>query len=153
MCFVRASCVRFFVNDIAPWLSHRITIAFFFFMYLNSFMSFVIHMASLVACLLAMYLALVVDRMIVGCRLLLQEMAPPPIMNTNHVADILSSRSPAQFASQYLTKPWGANPPKCNWNCKVPCKYRKMRSIVIQCFGLRLAMCWLTTLIGYAKFG
>jgi hypothetical protein len=35
----------------------------------------------------------------------------------------------------------------------VPCKYRKMRSIVIQCFGLRLAMCWLTTLIGYAKFG
>jgi carbon starvation protein CstA len=79
--------VGFFVNDIAPWLSHRITIAFFSFMYPNSFMSFVIHMASLV---LAMYSASVVDKAIVGCRLLLQEMAPPPIMNTNHVVDLLS---------------------------------------------------------------
>jgi hypothetical protein len=88
-------------------------------------------MASLVACVLAMYLALVVDRVIMGYRLLLQEMAPPPIMNTNPMVDFLSSRSPAQFASQYLTKPWGANPPKHNWNCKVSCKYRKMRLIII----------------------
>ncbi len=48
MCFVWACWVGFFVNDIAPWLSHRITITFFSFMYLNSFMSFIIHMASLV---------------------------------------------------------------------------------------------------------
>jgi hypothetical protein len=95
MFFIRTCCVGFFVNDIAPWLSHRITIAFFYFMYPNSFMSFVIHIASLVACVLAMYSALVVDRAIVGCRLLLQEIAPPPIMNTNHVVDLLSSRSPA----------------------------------------------------------
>jgi hypothetical protein len=61
----------FFVNDIAPWLSHRITIAFFSFMYPNSFMSFVIHMVSLVACVLAMHLASVIDRAIVGCHLLL----------------------------------------------------------------------------------
>jgi hypothetical protein len=119
--------VGFFVNDIAPWLSHRITIAFFSFMYPNSFMSFVIHMVSLVACVLAMYSALVVDKTIVGYRLLLQEMAPPPIMNTNLVVDLLSSRSPTQFVSQYPTKSWGGNPLKRNLNCKVPCKYRKMR--------------------------
>jgi len=62
-------------------------------MYPNSFMNFVIHMASLVAYILAMYSASVVDRAIVGCHLLLQEMAPPPIMNTNPVVDLLSSRS------------------------------------------------------------
>ncbi len=127
MCFVRACWVRFFINDIAPWLSHRITIAFFSFIYPNSFMSFVIHMASLVACVLAMYSALVVDKTIVGCRLLLQEMPPPPIMNTNHVVDLLSSRSPTQFTSQYSTKSWGGNPPKRNLNSKVLCKYQKMR--------------------------
>ncbi len=125
MCFMRACCVGFFVNDIAPWLSHRITIAFFSFMYLNSFMSFVIHIASLVACVLAMYSASVVDKEIVGCHLLFQEMVPPPIMNTNLVVDLLSSRSPAQSASQYPTKSWGGNPPKCNFNYKVLCKYRK----------------------------
>ncbi len=83
-------------------------------------------MASFVACVLTMYSASVVDRTIVGCRLLFQEMAPPPIMNTNLVVDFLSSRSPAQSTSQYPTKPRGANPPKRNLNCKVPCKYRKM---------------------------
>ncbi len=151
MCFVRAYCVGFFINDIAPWLSHQITIALFFFMYPNSFMSFVIHMAFLVACILAMYSTFVVDRTIVGCRLLLQEMAPPPIMNTNHVVDLLSSRSLTQSTSQYLTKPWGANPLKRNLNCKVPCKYQKMQLTAIQCSRLGLAICWLTTLIGYAK--
>jgi hypothetical protein len=45
-------------------------------MYPNSFMSFVIHMASLVPCVLIMYSASVIDRTIMGCRLLLQEMAP-----------------------------------------------------------------------------
>jgi hypothetical protein len=93
--------VGFFVNDITPWLSHRITIAFFSFMYPDSFMSFVIHMASLVACVLAMYSASVVDKAIVGCRLLFHKVAPPPIMNTNPVVDLLSSRSLAQSASQY----------------------------------------------------
>ncbi len=131
----------FFVNDIAPWLSHRITIAFFSFMYPNSFTSFVIYMASLVACVLAMYLALVVDRAIVGCHLLFQEMVPPPIMNTNHVVDLLSSRSPPQSTSQYLTKPWGVNPPKRNLNCKVACEYRKMHLTAIQCSMLGFAMC------------
>jgi hypothetical protein len=115
--------VGFFVNDIAPWLSHRITVAFFFFMYINSFMSFVIHMASLVACVFAMYLTSIVDKTIVGYHLLLQEMAPPPIMNTNPVVDLLSSRSPAQSTSQYLTKSWGDNLPKHNLNSKVPYKY------------------------------
>ncbi len=136
-----SSCVGFLINDIAPWLSHQITIAFFSFMYPNSFMNFVIHMVSLVPCVLAMYSTLVVDRVIVGCRLLLQKMAPPPIMNTNHVVDLLSSRSLAQSASQYPTKPWGANPPKHNLNCKVPCKYQKMCLTTIQCSRLGLAMC------------
>ncbi len=71
MCFVRTCCEGFFVNDIAPWLSHQITIAFFSFMYPNSFMSFVIHMVSLVPCVLAMYSASVVNKTIMGCRLLL----------------------------------------------------------------------------------
>ncbi len=131
MCFVRAYCMGFLVNDIAPLLSNQITIAFFSFMYLNSFMKFAIHMACLVACVLAMYSASIIDRAIVGCRLLLKEMVPPPIMNTNPVMDLLSSRSSAQFASQYLTKPWGVNPRKHNLKCKVLCKYRKMRLITI----------------------
>jgi hypothetical protein len=40
-------------------------------MYPNSFMSFVIHMVSLVPCVLAMYSASVVNKTIMGCRLLL----------------------------------------------------------------------------------
>jgi hypothetical protein len=118
--------VGFFVNDIAPCLSHRITITFFFLIYPNSFMNFVIRMVSLVAYVFAMYSALVVDKAIMGCRSLVQEMAPLPIMNTNLMVDLLSSRSPAQSASQYLTKSWGDNPLKRNLNYKVPCKYRKM---------------------------
>jgi hypothetical protein len=110
-------------------------------MYPNSFMSFVIHIVSLVACVLAMYSALVINKTIVGCHLLFQEMAPPPIMNTNPVVDLLSSRSPAQSVSQYLTKSWGGNPLKRNLNCKVPCKYQKMRLIAIQCSRLGLTMC------------
>ncbi len=154
MCFVWACWVAFFVNDITPWLWHRITIAFFFLIYHNSFMIFVIHMASLVACILAMYLALVIDKAIVGCHLLLQEMVPPPIMNTNLVVDLLFSRSLAQSTSQYPTKSWGGNPPKHNLNCKVPCKYWEMHLITIQCSSYGLTMCWLLImLIGYAKFG
>jgi hypothetical protein len=141
MCFVQACWVGLFVNDIAPWLSHRITIVFFSFMYPNSFMRFVIHMASLVTYILAMYLASVVDKAIMGCCLLLQEMAPPPIMNTNHVLDLLSSRSSTQSASQYLTKSWGGDPPKCNLNSKVLCKYQKMCLTAIQCSRLGFAMC------------
>jgi hypothetical protein len=134
MCFVRACWVGFFINDIAPWLSHRITIAFLSFMYHNYFMNFVIHMASLVVCVFVMYSALVVDKTIMGYRLLLQEMVPPPIMNTNFMVDLLSSRSLAQSASRYLTKSWGGNPLKCNFNCKVPCKYSKMCLNTIQMF-------------------
>jgi hypothetical protein len=96
--------VGFFVNDIAPWLSHQITIAFFSFIYPYSFMNFVIHMVSLVVCVFAMYSAMVVDKAIVGCRLLFQEMASLPIMSTNPVVHLLSSRSPTQSASQYSTK-------------------------------------------------
>jgi hypothetical protein len=79
----------FFINDIAPWLSHQITVTFFSFMYPNFLMSFVIHMASLVACVFAVYLALVVDKAIVGYHLLFQEMVPHPIMNKNLVVDLL----------------------------------------------------------------
>jgi hypothetical protein len=78
---------------------------------------------SLVACIFAMYSISVVDKTIVGYRLLFQEMVPPPIMNTNLVVDFLSSRSLAQSTSQYLTKFWGGNPLKRNLNCKVPYKY------------------------------
>ncbi len=88
MCFVHAWWVGFLVNDIAPWLLHRITIIFFSSMYLKSIINFVIHMASFVACVFAMYSASMVDNAIVGCRLLLQEMAPPLIMKTNHVVDL-----------------------------------------------------------------
>jgi hypothetical protein len=97
-------------------------------------------MASLVAYVLAMYSSFVIDRVIVGCCLLFQEMAPPPIMKRNPM-DLLSSGSPAQSASQYLTKPWGANPSKRNLNCKVPCKYQKLHLTAIQCSMLGLAMC------------
>jgi hypothetical protein len=88
-------------------------------------------MVSLVACVLAMYLALVVDKTIVGCHLLFQEMTPPFIMNTNLMVDLLFLRSLTQSASQYPTKSWGGNPLKHNLNCKVPCKYRKMRLTAI----------------------
>jgi hypothetical protein len=88
-----------------------------------------------------MYLAWVIDKAIVGCRLLLQKMAPLPIMNTNLMVDLLSSRSPAQSASQYPTKTWGGNPLKRNLNYKVLCKYRKMRLTAIHCSRLGLAMC------------
>jgi hypothetical protein len=104
-------------------------------MYPNSFMSFAIHMASLVACVLAMYSASVVESAIMGCHLLLQEMAPPPIMNINPMVDLLYSRSPAQSTSQYLTKPSGVNLWKHNLKCKVPCK-QKMRLTTIQCSRL-----------------
>jgi hypothetical protein len=56
-------------------------------------MNFVFHMVSLVAYILAMYSTSVIDKVIMGYRLLLQEIAPPPIMNINHVVDLLSSRS------------------------------------------------------------
>jgi len=71
MCFVRAWWVGFLVNDIAPWLSHQITIIFFSSMYPKSIINFVIHMAFFVACVFAMYSASMVDNAIVGCRMLL----------------------------------------------------------------------------------
>jgi hypothetical protein len=63
-------------------------------MHRKSIINLVIHMASFVAWVFAMYSASVVDNVIAGCRLLLQEMAPPPMMKTNPVVDLLSSRSP-----------------------------------------------------------
>ncbi len=106
MCFVHAWQVRFLVNDIAPWLSHRITITFFSSMYLKSIINFVIHMASFVACVFAMYSVSMVDNVIVGCRLPLQKMLPPPIMETNLVVDLLSSRSPPQSHHNIQALPW-----------------------------------------------
>ncbi len=44
MCCVRAWWVGFLVNDIAPWLSHQITITFFCSIYPKSIINFVIHM-------------------------------------------------------------------------------------------------------------
>jgi hypothetical protein len=82
-------------------------------------------MASLVACVLAMYLASIIGKTIVGCHFLLQEMAPPPITNTNLVVDLLSSRSPTQSTSQYLTKSWGGDRSKCNLNSKVLVSIKK----------------------------
>jgi len=46
-------------------------------MYLKSIINFVIHMASSVACVFAMYFTSMVDNAIVGCRLLLQENGSP----------------------------------------------------------------------------
>jgi len=126
MCFVHAGWVGFLVNDIAPWLSHRITIIFFFSMYLKSIINFVIHMASFVACVFTMYFTSVVDNAIVGCHLLLQEMASPLIMKTNPVVDLLFSRSPPQSASQYLRTSLDAVALNCNFICNVFCKYRKI---------------------------
>ncbi len=153
MCFVRAWWVGFLVNDIALWLSHQITIAFFSSMYFKSMTNFIIHMASFVACMFAMYSASVVDNAIIGCRLLLQEMAPPLIMKTNPVVDLLFSRSPPQSASQYLSTSLDGVALNRNLICKLPCKYRKIRLTAIQCSMLGLAMCWLNTLIGYVKSG
>ncbi len=59
-------------------------------------------------------------------------------MNTNLVVDLLSSRSQAQSALQYSTKPWGVNPSKHNLNCKIPYKYWKICLIAIQCSRLGL---------------
>jgi hypothetical protein len=56
-----------------------------------------------------------VDNAIVGCRLLLQEMAPPPIMKTNPVVDLLFSRSPPQSASQYPSTSLDGVAPNCNY--------------------------------------
>jgi hypothetical protein len=42
MRFVRAWWVGFFINDIAPWLSHQITITFFSSMYPKSIINFVV---------------------------------------------------------------------------------------------------------------
>jgi hypothetical protein len=50
-------------------------------------------MASLVVWVLALYSALFIDKTIKGYHLLLQNMAPPPIMNTNLVVEFLFSRS------------------------------------------------------------
>jgi len=123
MCFVCAWWVGFLVNDIAPWLSHQITIIFFSSMYHKSIINFVIHMASFVACVFAMYSAFVVDNAIVGCHLLLQEMAPPPIMKTNPMVDLLSSRSPPRSASQYPNNSLDGVAPNYNFICNVLCKY------------------------------
>ncbi len=110
-------------------------------MYLKSIINFVIHMASFVACMFAMYFASVADNAIVGSHLLLQEMAPPLIMQTNLVVDLLSSRSPPQSASQYPSTSLDGVAPNCNFICNVLCKYQKIRFTAIQCSMLGLAMC------------
>jgi hypothetical protein len=104
-------------------LSHQITIIFFSSMYHKSIINFVIHMASFVACVFAMYSAFVVDNAIVGCHLLLQEMAPPPIMKTNPMVDLLSSTSPPRSASQYPNNSLDGVALNYNFICNVLCKY------------------------------
>jgi hypothetical protein len=74
-------------------------------------------------------------------------------MNINHEVDFLSSISPSQSTSQYATNYLDYSVPNHNLNCNVPCKYQKMHSTTIQCSMLILTLCWLITLIGYAKFG
>ncbi len=98
-------------------------------------------MAYFVACVFAMYSASMVDNVIVDCRLLLQEMTPPPIMKTNPMVDLLSSRSPPQSASQYPRTSLDGVPPNCNFICNVLCKYQKIRLTAIQCSVLGFAMC------------
>jgi hypothetical protein len=110
-------------------------------MHHKSIINLVIHIASFVAWVFAMYSASVVDNAIVGCRLLLQEMAPPPIMKTNHVVDLLSSRSPLQSASQYPSISLDSVALNCNFIYNVPCKYQKICLTAIQCSMLGLAMC------------
>ncbi len=79
-------------------------------MYPKSIINFVIHMASFVACVFAMYSASVVDNAIIGCHLLFQEMAPPPIMKTNLVVDLQDHHPPIcitiskNFLGWYCTK-------------------------------------------------
>ncbi len=85
-------------------------------------------MGFFVACMFAMYSASVVDNVIVGCRLLLQEMAPPPIMKTNLVVDLLSSKSPPQSASQYPSTSLDGVAPNCNFICNVPCIGNNLKS-------------------------
>jgi hypothetical protein len=109
-------------------------------MYPKSIINFVIHMASFVACVFAMYFTSVVDNAIVGFHLLLQEMAPPPIMKTNPVVDLLSSKSPPQSASQYPNTSLDGVAPNCNFICNVPYKYRRIRLTAIQCSLLGFAM-------------
>ncbi len=79
------------------------------------------------------YSASMVDNAIIGCHLLLQEIAPLPIMKTNRVVDLLSSRSSPQFASQYPSTSLDGVAPNCNFICNVPCKCRKIRLMAIQC--------------------
>ncbi len=131
MCFVYAWWVGFLVNDITPWLSHRIIVTFFSSMYPKSIINFVIHMASFVACVFAMYSTSVVDNAMVGCHLLLQEMASPPIMKTNPMVDLLSSRSPPQSTSQYPNTSSDGVAPNCNLICNALCKYRKIHLMAI----------------------
>ncbi len=137
MCLVHAWWVGFLVNDIAPWLSHRITITFFSSMHPKSIINLVIHMASFVAWVLAMYSASVVDNAIVGCRLLLQKMAPLPMMKTNLVVDLLFSRLPPQSTSQYPSTSLDGVAPNCNFICNIPCKYWKicLTTIHSPCWG------------------
>jgi hypothetical protein len=46
-------------------------------------------------------------------------MAPPPIMKTNLVVDLLSSRSPPQSTSQYPSTSLDGVAPNCNFTSKL----------------------------------
>ncbi len=151
MCFVRACWVRFFVNDITPSLSHQITITFFSLVCPNSFMNFVIHMASLVSCVLAMYLASVVDKVIVGCICYSKKWLHLPLRTQTMWWIWYPQGHRPNPHHNIRPNLWGGNLPKRNLNCKVPCKYQKWCLTVIQCSTLGLTMCWLIVLIGYVK--
>jgi hypothetical protein len=149
---INVFCLSMLGGIICQWYCTLVDTSYhhhLFFMYPNSFMSFVIHMAYLVICVFAMYLASIVDKVIMGCYLLLQKKTPPAITNTNPMVDTLSSRWSTQFSSQYPTISWGGNPLKCNLNCE--CLANIEECAWLQSNVLGLDMCWLTTLIGYAK--
>src|SRR4029434_119426 len=86
--------------QIADWLSSKITVApagLFF----RSDISCRIQTASCAALASAMYSDSAVDKATHGCFLLFQRTAAPLILNMYPDTDLLSSRSPAQSASEY----------------------------------------------------
>ena len=93
MCLVLLEAIGCFSSLIAPWLSQLILIAPV--LTPSPLSSFLSHNASLTACAAAMYSASEVDAATVGCSLLLQLIAPPYMVNTHPVVDLLVSMSAA----------------------------------------------------------
>ncbi len=150
ICYVRAWWVDFW--SMISHLDYRIESPSLFFLpcILNPW-SILLSIWFFLWLVFVMYSTSVVDNAIVDCCLLLQEMAPPPIMKTNPVVDLLPSTSPPQSASQYPNISLNGVALNYNFIYNVPYKYLKIHLTTIQCSMLRLAMCWLNTFIRYAK--